>query len=109
MRIIAKFGLPVVGIAAALLMGTAPAAHAFAAGCMSERLEIDVLFDNVWHGGDAPVPEYGCDFDPDSECEWGPEGSPRHVEGAHYNWEEGTLAGGGHFEVPGGSCSGGDV
>ncbi len=106
MRMIVKFGVPVVGLAAAFLLGTAPALHAVQSGCMAERYEYDILFDDKWHGGDAEPPTTGCGGGGEGgECEWGMPFNHQNVTNAHSNWDPGSLSSGGHTWVSGGSCS----
>lgn len=61
-------------------------------GCMGMRFELDLLFNDVWHGGEAAPPAVhpDCDFI-DDECEFGEPFEDANRENYHSSWTEGVL------------------
>lgn len=61
-------------------------------GCMGMAVEQDLLYNDIWHGGEDMPPEMDpdCDFI-DDECEFGEVFEDAIHQNYHSNWTEGIL------------------
>lgn len=77
---------------AALVAGPLPT-QANDGGCMENRLELDILFHDIWHGPmSISPPEVHEDCDPiDKMCEWSQPMDQGFYSGYHLDWQQGST------------------